>query len=121
MAVSLILQLLDDESCADRLVLHEFEAVCFLETADSGNYAFPLAPSAFSLFAMGGMDHKDLPKQCPALTPFTFDPADTPKSKMPVWVALGYTSQAAEDSTYKEMAAHFAGTFKGDTMGCATY
>jgi hypothetical protein len=120
-AIMLALQLLDDDSCADRMVLYDVEAVHFLETTDAGLAEFPTAPrAAFSLLPVGtAMDN--LPEQCPALTPFEFDPAaDTSESEMPVSMTLGYTSQAAKDSVYAEMAARMAGTFVGDPMGCAT-
>ena len=111
-AVMLILELLDD--CEDRLSLYEFPAgVHFLEADDEGLKPFPEAPrSAFSLLPIShGVSADDLPAQCPALTEFTFDPAETPENEMPVTVALGFKSQEAKESFYGEMAERMAGTF----------
>lgn len=114
-AIMLAIELLDDESCEDRLTLFDFDAVHFLEAGDDGLQPFPQAPrSAFSLVPES-LDIKDseLPDQCPSLTEFSFDPADTPEEDMPVTVALGFTSQEAKDSFYAEMAERMAGTFGG--------
>lgn len=111
-AVMLVLELLDD--CEDRLSLFEFDAgVHFLEADDEGLRPFPEAPrSAFSLLPIShGVGADELPAQCPALTDFTFDPSETPEKEKSVTIALGFTSQAAKDSFYGEMAERMAGTY----------
>lgn len=50
------------------------------------------------------MEIDDLPKQCPAFTPFAFNPDETPEDVKPVVVALGYRSLEAKASFYAEMA-----------------
>jgi inosine-uridine nucleoside N-ribohydrolase len=117
-AVMLVLELLDD--CEDRLSLFEFNAgVHFLEADDDGLKPFPEAPrSAFSLLPIShGVMADELPAECPALTEFTFDPAKTPENDKPVTIALGFTSQAAKDSFYGEMAERMAGTYPKNKTG----
>ena len=114
-AVMLALELLDDDSCENRLSLFDFDAVHFLESTDDGLQPFPEAPrSSFSLVPEN-LQIDVLPDQCPALTEFSFDPADTPEEDMPVTVALGFASPEAKDSFYAEMAERMAGTFGGTT------
>lgn len=105
-AVMLALELLDDEECEDRVELFKFHAVHFYEAGEG--VKFPGKPrTAFSLHV--GEKIADLPEQCPSLTPFTFDPKDTPEKELSVKVALGYKSPAAKDRFYADMAARMAG------------
>jgi len=108
-AIMLALQLLDDESCEDRMSLFDFEdGVHFVEFGDETEVyvAFSLIPE--SLIGM-----TELPDQCPSLTHFSFNPEATPEDESPVKVALGFASQDAKDSFYTEMAERIAGTFGG--------
>jgi hypothetical protein len=57
-----------------------------------------------------GEDVGDLPTdQCPRLTNFTFDPADTPENELPVTIALGYVSPEAKGRFFANMATRMAG------------
>jgi len=75
-AVVLATELLDDESCEDRLTLFDFDAVHFLEAGDDGLQPFPEAP-VFSL--VPGIESSELSDQCPELTTSSFDPKILPK------------------------------------------
>ena len=104
-AIMLTLELLDHESCEDRVALYDFEDVHFLEAGEG--VAFPDAPRpAFSLHV--GEDF-DLPEQCPVLTEHTFDASMTPEEEIPVKVALGYKSTEAKTRFYADMASRMAG------------
>jgi inosine-uridine nucleoside N-ribohydrolase len=108
-AVMLVLELLDDESCEDRLSLFDFDdGVHFVELGDvtDADVAFSLTPESIP----GTID---LPDQCPYLTPWSFDPEETPGNDSPVKVALGFASQDAKSSFFSEMAERLAGTFGG--------
>jgi len=115
-AVMLALELLQDDSCEDRMSLYTFNSgVHFSERGDPGLFEFPDTPRAgFSYVAeQQGNDISALPDQCPYLTDITFDPSETPEDEMPVTVALGYKSAEAKASFYTEMAERMAGTFGG--------
>ena len=115
-AIMLALELLQDDSCEDRMSLYTFNSgVHFSEKGDPGLFEFPETPRAgFSYVAeQQGNDISALPDQCPYLTDITFDPSETPEDEMPVTVALGYKSAEAKASFYTEMAERMAGTFGG--------
>ena len=79
---------------------------------------FPEAPrSSFSLLPVGFGSDLVLPEQCPSLTPFTFDPNDTPEEEYSVKVALGYKSVEAKNSFYRDMALRLAGQIPNDHCG----
>jgi len=73
----LALELLEDESCEDRLTLFDFDAVHFLESEDDGLKPFPNGPRSGSSLVPESLELHKLPDQCPALTGYSFDPADT--------------------------------------------
>jgi inosine-uridine nucleoside N-ribohydrolase len=107
-AIMLALELLADSSCEDRLALYDFDAVHFLEAGDAGLASFPDGPrAAFSLH--GGGQAFDLPEQCPALSEYTFDKANTTEAEYPIKVALGFKSPEAKASFYRDMASRMAG------------
>ena len=112
-AVMLALQLLDDDSCQDRMKVYDVEGVHFLDGSDSGLKSFPERPrTAFSLFPQfNSLTNVTLPAQCPALTPFTFNPDETPEVEKPVKVALGFATLTAKDNFFAEMAERMAGLF----------
>jgi len=93
--------------CEPRAALFDIPAVHFLEAGEG--VAFPDSPrSAFSLLPEGFSVYS-LPEQCPALTPYTFNPDDTPEMEKGVSAALGFVSLEAEASFFAEMAARMAG------------
>ena len=101
----LAIELLNNESCEDRLTLFDFDSVHFLEAGDDGLLPFPEAPPAFSLVP-GSLviGSSELPDQCPELTTSSFDPEILSKKifNIPVTVALGFTSLEANNSFYAE-------------------
>ena len=108
-AVMLALELLDDESCEDRMSLFDFDdGVHFVEFGDDSEPGV-----ALSLIPEGIAEKIELPDQCPTLTPWSFDPEETSENDSPVKVALGFKSQDAKNSFYTEMAERMAGTFGG--------
>ena len=120
-AVMLALELLDDESCDDRLTLFDIESgVHFYEPGDDGLKGYPDEPRiAFSLLPGDlNIPEEQLPGQCPALTEFTFDPKETPEIEKSVTVALGFNSEEAKKSFYGEMAERMAGTFSTKNRKC---
>jgi inosine-uridine nucleoside N-ribohydrolase len=105
-AIMLALELLNKD-CEDRLVLVEIDGVRFMEAGEG--VAFPDSPRpAFSLLPKS-FEMDKLPEQCPALTPYSFDPAETVAVEKRVSVALGYKSAEAKASFFAEMAARMAG------------
>lgn len=109
-AVMLLIELLEGDHCEKRISLFEFPAIHFSEPGDDGLKQFPESPrSAFSLYPEGTMDGIELPAECPELTSHTFDPNETTKVEYPVMVALGFTSGAAKNATYRDMALRLAG------------
>ena len=73
---------------------------------------FPEAPrSSFSLLPIGFGSDLVLPEQCPSLTPFTFDPNDTPEEEYSVKVALGYKSIEAKNAFYRSFKGESEETF----------
>ena len=79
---------------------------------------FPEAPrSSFSLLPIGFGSDLVLPEQCPSLTPFTFDPNDTPEEEYSVKVALGYKSIEAKNAFYRDMALRLAGQIPKNHCG----
>jgi len=106
-AVMLLLELLVDD--CDRMTVFEMEGIHFYEADDEGLQPFPAAPrSAFSLHT-GLPDAATLPAECPNITSFTFDVADTPEMEYPVQVALGFKSPADKAAVYADMARRMAG------------
>ncbi len=117
-AVMLAIDLLDNESCDDQLSLFEFDAIHFLEVGDEGIADFPDQPrAAFSLVSQNFDITTELPNQCPAITEFTFDPAETVEDDMPVVAPLGFVNQDANG----EMAERIAGTFGGTSKSPKCY
>jgi hypothetical protein len=112
-AIMVAMQLLDDDSCEDRASIIDVPGgVKFLEAGKGAS--FPDSPrSGFSLLPEG-FDVAMLPMECPALTPYRFDPSATEAKEMPVSIAFGYTSPEAKASFYAEMASRMA----GETITC---
>ena len=72
--------------------------------------AFPETPrAAFSLHSGKEPFANDLPDDCPALTPHTFEKEETSEAEIPVSVTLGFVSREAKASFYSDMAARMAG------------
>lgn len=89
-------------------VSFRFRRRCFGHFLE-GLQPFPDAPrSAFSLHT-GLPDSATLPADCPSLTSFTFDVADTPEMEYPVMVALGFNSPEDKAAVYADMARRMAG------------
>lgn len=98
--------------CCSALHLHvvyKTHHLLFLDLFAEGLQPFPAAPrSAFSLHT-GLPDAATLPAECPNITSFTFDVADTPEMEYPVQVALGFKSPADKAAVYADMARRMAG------------
>ena len=96
-----------NETCDELSAIYDFEAVHFLEAGEG--VSFPDSPrSGFSLYT--GEDLGALPTdQCPYLTNYTFDPAETIEEEAPVKITLGYTSPEAKARFFANMATRMAG------------
>lgn len=109
-AVMLAIELLDRERCEDRMTLTSFkDGIHFSVPGEAGMKPFPDQPREGFTFIPNTLGSIQLPKECPFLTPFVFDPKNTTATEAPVSVTLGFTSDEAKTSFYSDMALRMAG------------